>query len=160
MRPGISRRRGPLNWLWMVISMSAGFYLPRQATRLRFDPSIYPCDFTCGPLQLTPVQGAASWRASRALAALSGTIHPVVQAMVPYRLAVADAQGPQGLAARHIRNLVDPDHHQPIGVVSLYRLVQGVCRARRCTNAGYGAGLREVCQPTGHQHHHAGVQHP
>jgi hypothetical protein len=40
------------------------FYLPRQAARLRFDPSIYPCDFTCGPLQLTPVKGPASWRAS------------------------------------------------------------------------------------------------
>ena len=40
------------------------FYLPREATRFRFDPSIYPCDFTCGKLQLAPVTGAAPWRAN------------------------------------------------------------------------------------------------
>jgi hypothetical protein len=33
---------------------------------LRFDPSIYPCDFTCGALQITPLTGAVSWQASLA----------------------------------------------------------------------------------------------
>jgi GT2 family glycosyltransferase len=42
------------------------FYLPREATRLRFDPSIYPCDFTCSALQITPLTGAVSWQASLA----------------------------------------------------------------------------------------------
>ena len=40
------------------------FYLPRSTQSFRFDPSIYPCEFSCGPLKLTPVTGPAHQLAS------------------------------------------------------------------------------------------------
>lgn len=39
----------------------AEFYLPRNAELFRFDPSIYPCEFTCGYLMLTPTKGKKLW---------------------------------------------------------------------------------------------------
>jgi GT2 family glycosyltransferase len=35
----------------------AEFYLPRSAELFRFDPSIYPCEFTCSEFTLTPTKG-------------------------------------------------------------------------------------------------------
>jgi len=39
----------------------ARFYLPRVMRHLRFDPSIYPCEFSCGALKITPIPGSAHW---------------------------------------------------------------------------------------------------
>ena len=43
---------------------AATFYLPCSAQDFRFDPSIYPCEFFCGPLQLTPISGRSQWWAT------------------------------------------------------------------------------------------------
>jgi GT2 family glycosyltransferase len=42
----------------------AKFYLPCSTQDFRFDPSIYPCKFSCGPLQLTPIAGSSQWWAT------------------------------------------------------------------------------------------------
>ena len=42
----------------------ARFYLPRTTRYLRLDPSIYPCEFSCGTLNLTRIPGPSPWLAT------------------------------------------------------------------------------------------------
>jgi GT2 family glycosyltransferase len=46
----------------------ADIYLRHRARELRFDPSIYPCDFDCEPMRLTYLGSRRWWRAAAALA--------------------------------------------------------------------------------------------
>lgn len=39
-------------------------YLPRVTRPFRLDPSIYPCEFSCGTLKLTPIPGPSHWWAA------------------------------------------------------------------------------------------------
>lgn len=42
----------------------AEFYLPRTTPNFRFDASIFPCEFACGALKLTPIPGRSHWWAT------------------------------------------------------------------------------------------------
>jgi GT2 family glycosyltransferase len=40
---------------------TAELFVSDVATRFRFDPSFYPCEFECGPIELTPASGERRW---------------------------------------------------------------------------------------------------
>lgn len=42
-------------------AFTAEFFVPRRVRVLRFDPSIYPCEFSCAAIHLTPVPGYRHW---------------------------------------------------------------------------------------------------
>lgn len=56
---------------------TAEFLISEPTAELRFDPSIYPCEFSCGPLRLAPAPSARRWaRTAVGIAAVVGRLSP------------------------------------------------------------------------------------
>lgn len=88
----------------------AQFYLPYASQELRFDPSIYPCEFSCAALHLTPIAGPSSWRT---------IVHGLLRSRLPSTKLIAQwcragmrilgSHGPRGLArAIYERSMTRP----------------------------------------------------
>jgi len=40
---------------------SGELFVPSPTRQFRFDPSIYPCEFECGPVEMVPIPGVRRW---------------------------------------------------------------------------------------------------
>lgn len=108
---------------------TAEFFVSDPAAQFRFDPSFYPCEFTCGAIELTPVSGVRRW------AHTAMGFFRVLGRLKPQQLVVWAGQGTRVLFTRGPRALWDA-------------AFWAVTNHARSKAAGYDDWLREFATAT------------
>ena len=108
------------------------FFVSGPTSRLRFDPSLYPCEFDCGGIDLTPLSAARRW-----LRTAIG-ISRILPRLNARQLAVWFRQGVNVLATRGPKALWD----------AAYWALTNHARAQE---AAYPDWVREYATPTASQ---------
>src|SRR5258706_2025928 len=80
---------------------AAEFFVSDPAPEFRFDPSFYPCEFTCDSVRLTPLSGTRRWFKT------AGGMAGVVARLDVNQLAVLGGQGKRLLVEEGPRALCD-----------------------------------------------------